>query len=207
MNTTASTPPLKETLTVLGDLLKEGVRLGLDFFDTLARSQPSAALGRTLRETAPRLPLRGGCGCSIPQPCWMPKALGEIVSHVCPGGTATVRIRVTNCSMAREEVRVRVASNDVKADPPVLHLQPMERGTSVLSVTMPAGAHAGTEREFLVWVSGCLNHYLRWTVRVVNRGADCCHEVEVEDCQDNVHHWYDHFYCQRPCHPRLPQRQ
>lgn len=204
MNTTTSSPPLKETLSALGDLLKEGMRLGMDVFDTLARSQPSAALGQALRGAAPRLPLRGGCGCSIPQPCWMPKSLGEVVSHVCPGGTASLRIRVTNCSMMREEVSIKVASNEVKVEPPVLHLHPMERETSVLSVSMPAGEQAGGEREFLVWVSGCLNHYLRWRVRPVKRGADCCHEVEVEDCQDYVHHWYDHFYCLRPCHPRLP---
>jgi hypothetical protein len=21
----------------------------------------------------------------------------------------------------------------------------------------------------------------------------------VEDCPDLIHHWYDHFYCPRPC--------
>jgi hypothetical protein len=21
----------------------------------------------------------------------------------------------------------------------------------------------------------------------------------VEDCPDLLHHWYDHFYCNRPC--------
>ena len=24
-------------------------------------------------------------------------------------------------------------------------------------------------------------------------------ELTVEDCPDLVHHWYDHFYCPRPC--------
>lgn len=206
MNTTTSTPPLKETVEALGDLFKEGVRLGLDVFDTLTRSQSAATLERALRTASPQFPRAGAC--HIPPPCWMPKALGEVVSHVCPGGTATLRIRVRNCSIAPREVRVSVSgkNSNVKVDPPVLQLFPMERDTSVLSVAMPDDAGAGAEREFLIWVNGCLNHYLSWTVRTAKRGADCCHEVDVEDCQDYVHHWYDHFYCPRPCQPRLPQR-
>jgi hypothetical protein len=208
MNTTTSTPPIKETVDALGDLLREGVRLGMDMFDTLTRSQPSAAFERVMRAASPVLSRAGGCGCHIPPPCWMPKSLGEVVSHVCPGGTATLRIRVTNCFIAQREVRIEIPDKNanVKIEPPVLNLGPMERGTSVLSVSVPADAGAGTEREFLIWVSGCLNHYLRWTVRVAKRGADCCHEVEVEDCQDYVHHWYDHFYCLRPCQPRIQHR-
>jgi hypothetical protein len=27
-------------------------------------------------------------------------------------------------------------------------------------------------------------------------------EVEIEDCPDLIHHWYDHFYCERPCPSR-----
>jgi hypothetical protein len=64
---------------------------------------------------------------------------------------------------------------------------------------VPADAATGQEYEVLLWVRGCQNHYLRWTLKVANRGASCCHEVEVEDCPDLIHHWYDHFYCERPC--------
>ena len=32
---------------------------------------------------------------------------------------------------------------------------------------------------------------------VTNRGG--CHEVRVSDGPDHVHHWHDHFYCNRPC--------
>jgi len=24
-------------------------------------------------------------------------------------------------------------------------------------------------------------------------------DIEIEDCPDLIHHWYDHFYCPRPC--------
>lgn len=206
MNTTNSTPPIRETVGALEDLIRESVRLGLDTFDLLARSQPTAMVGQLLRSVAPQLQSAGSCSCHIPPPCWMPRALGDVTSHICPGGTATLRIRVTNCSVTQREIRIAAPGSDVKANPPVLQLHPMERGTSILSVSMPADAYTGAEREFLIWVNGCLNQYLRWTVKVVKRGADCCHEVEVEDCADNIHHWYDHFYCPRPCHPRLPQR-
>jgi hypothetical protein len=26
-----------------------------------------------------------------------------------------------------------------------------------------------------------------------------CNEVEINDCPDMIHHWYDHFYCHRHC--------
>lgn len=206
MNTTTSTPPLRETVAALEDLFREGMRIGLDMFDTLAGSRSSAMLGQLLRRVAPQLQSAGQCSCHIPQPCWMPRELGEVLSHVCPGGAATLRIRVTNCSISPRDIRIDVPAEGVKANPPVLQLRPFERGTSVLSVAIPADAAQCEEREFLIWVSGCLNHYLRWTVKADHRGADCCHEVEVEDCTDNIHHWYDHFYCVRPCQPRLSTR-
>jgi len=51
----------------------------------------------------------------------------------------------------------------------------------------------------LVWIRGCVDHVVRWTVKSSRRGSDCCHELEIDDCPDYVHHWYDHFYCPRPC--------
>lgn len=211
MNTTNSVPPLKETVGALGDLIIQGARIGLDVFevvsnsfDALAGSRAAGMMGQMMRGVAPQLTRAGGsCSCHIPQPCWMPKALGDVTCHVCPGGKVTLRIRVTNCAITRSEIRIAVESKEVKVEPPARVLNPMERGTFVLSVDVPATAHAGEEKEVLIWVVGCMNHYLRWTVKVAKRGADCCHEVSVDDCPDYVHHWYDHFYCLRPCQPRL----
>ncbi len=50
-----------------------------------------------------------------------------------------------------------------------------------------------------MWVRGCQLHFLRWTVVVASIGADTFYEVDVKDCPDHIHHWYDHFYCPRPC--------
>jgi hypothetical protein len=57
-----------------------------------------------------------------------------------------------------------------------------------------------------VWIHGCVEHAVRWTVRVAGRGGDSCNELDIDDCPDYVHHWYDHFYCARPCGHRLASR-
>ena len=73
-----------------------------------------------------------------------------------------------------------------------------ERGTVIASLAIPAKAGVGEEREGLIWVRGDRDHVLRWTVRVTSHAGNCCHEVDVADCPDLVHHWYIHFYCERP---------
>jgi hypothetical protein len=75
----------------------------------------------------------------------------------------------------------------------------MQRGLSLVSLTTTKDADPGTEREVLVWVRGCHDHYLRWTVTVSTQRGWSDDDVHVEDCPDYVHHWYDHFYCDRPC--------
>ena len=57
----------------------------------------------------------------------------------------------------------------------------------------------GRPVEVLLWVVGCNTHYLRWIVEPADGISSSCHEVEIDDCPDFVHHWYDHFYCDRPC--------
>jgi hypothetical protein len=69
----------------------------------------------------------------------------------------------------------------------------------VLSLEVPASAEVGERQKSVVWVRGCNTHYLRWTVEVARRGASRCRDVDIDDCPDLVHHWYDHFYCDRPC--------
>jgi hypothetical protein len=138
--------------------------------------------------------------CHVPAPCWMPKSLGEVVSHVNECGRACVRLRVTNCDRTRRTVDVRVEGVEgVEILPPSLSLESMQRGTFELCVRVPEGTAAGTLLEALIWVEGCRQHFLRWTVSVGTAGLDSSHEVQVEDCPDYRHHWYDHFYCPRPC--------
>jgi hypothetical protein len=182
MNTTAER---------IGDLVELGVSAGTSMLDFLLKS--------------PAMPKVSSCSCEIPPPCWMPRELRPVKSHVCAGGKAMLRIRVTNCSIETTTVTLAPAGDDagkVKVSPKSVSLGPLERGVLTASIDVDAKAASGSELEVLVWVRGCVDHVVRWTVRVSSLGKDACHELDVEDCPDYVHHWYDHFYCARPCRRR-----
>jgi len=205
MNTT-STRPLADTIEVLTNAMEEGTRLGLDLLQGLAFNPTTKMVNDLIKGAGSQIQQAGKCSCHIPPPCWYPKDLGDVVTHVCPGGTAMLRIRVKNCTLSQRDIRLEPTGKpeDIKLieiKPPVLPLGPMERGTFIVTATLPADANFGKEFEVLIWVRGCLDHFVRWTVKVARRGIDCgCFEIDVDDCQDYVHHWYDHFYCERACH-------
>jgi len=130
----------------------------------------------------------------------MPASLGEVTSFVDRCGRACVRLIVTNCDRAARGVSVRVEGLEgVEVNPASVQLGPMQRATVEIGYEVPEGTDSGTSREALVWVDGCRQHFLRWTVSVASVGLDSCYEVRVDDCPDYRHHWYDHFYCPRPC--------
>lgn len=177
----------------VADSLRSGASVGADLLQALVESPLGRGLGMPLRMQR--------CGCEVPPPCWMPKALGDVRSRVCAGGTAVLRLRVTNCGASGRTFEVETAGPDakeVKLDPAKLVLGPMERAVVTATIPLPSTAASGEQREALVWIRGCHSHYARWTV-AVGGGSDSCHEIDVEDCPDLVHHWYDHFYCEHPC--------
>jgi hypothetical protein len=181
------------TQTRVADSLRSGMRMGGRLLGSLAESRLVGDLGRRVSV--------GGCCCEIPPPCWMPKSLGDVKSYVCAGGTAVLRLRVENCGHTSRSFTIEAAGADkdaVKLSPGSLTLGPMERAVATATVAVGAEARRGQEREALVWVRGCHDHVVRWTVKVEG-GSESCHELDVADCPDYVHHWYDHFYCPRPC--------
>ena len=200
--TTMSTS-IQEITDTITDLLDHTLSTGISLFGTLSKS--GSDLGAKIAPVIKSLPLpkMESC-CKIPPPCWMPRQLGEVASHVCPGGSATLRIRVTNCGLGTRTITAE-ADQGAKANPGSIQLAPMQRGWLTLSFEVPASATNGQSHEILVWIRGCRTYYLRWTVMSSNRGCECCHEIEVEDCPDLVHHWYDHFYCVRGCQSNLGQ--
>lgn len=170
----------------LSDLLDAQTRVGTQVVGAMNRNGLST--GR-------------GC-CDIPEPCWMPESLGEVESRACPGATVTVRLLITNCDRVPRTMTMSAAGEAaglVNLQPTTLVLGPKERGAASATLKVAPDAAVGEEIEALLWVLGCREHYLRWTVVVGKRGGDCYHEVKFEDCPDLVHHWYDHFYCRRPC--------
>lgn len=182
---------VEETAQAFGGLLRQGIAA----FGLLGESSV-----RMIRGAMQTLLPSENCDCEIPTPCWMPQPLGEVTSYVCEGGTATIRLRVTNCSMIPRKILVTVTPGTagVKISPPVVNLGPMERGMVAVSLTVAVGELCG-EHDVIIWLRGCQEHFLRWSVVVASRVVECCQVIEVEDCPDLIHHWYDHFYCDRPC--------
>jgi hypothetical protein len=191
--TNSFTDLLDQTLNASLDMLQTFTKAGTDFSSNLSsRFAPQMK--------ALNLPSLGGC-CKIPPPCWMPRELTAVTSHVCAGATASLRFRVTNCGIDARTITVE-ADQNASVNPPSLQLGAFQRGWVTVSYTVPpTSTGAQSSADILIFVHGCKSYYLRWTVQNSTRGCDCCHEIEIDDCPDLVHHWYDHFYCPRPCRP------
>ncbi len=178
-----SAPARADAAKSLVGWIGEGARLGLD----LLRSVPLPS--------APRTEAR----CEIPPPCWAPQPLGRVTTRACPGTKAVVRLDVTNTDTVARTIEVTATGGSPAVAPPSLVLGPLEEGRVLLSFDVPATDSEGQARSLVVWVDGCQRHYLRWTIVSTCAVQDCCAERAVEDGPDLVHHWYDHFYCQRDC--------
>lgn len=183
MSSKAGPTTLSDAAKAVGDLIAPGAKLGIGLLGSI------------------RLPSRScGCGCEIPPPCWVPQPLGEFTTEACPGNSGVLRLTITNCGMAARTIKVKATNAAVTVAPASLTLGAMEEGLVVLSLDVPAAASKEQTQKSVVWIHGCKEYFLRWTVVVAASGATCCpSEVELEDCPDLIHHWYDHFYCQRPC--------
>ncbi len=191
---------MEDAVRELADVVEDGVELAFRLLGSLAKG-PTTVVERVREQVPEGLFKRAGCGCNIPPPCWMPVTLGELTSHACAGAKATVRFRVTNCGGGESQVSLDAVSPgplvDITGSP--APLRSMERAILSASIDIPADADDETRYEILLWVRGCRDHFLRWTVKVGRRGTECCHELDVEDCPDLIHHWYDHFYCEHRC--------
>ncbi|MEU9918989.1 hypothetical protein [Streptomyces sp. NPDC051001] len=174
--------------------LDRGLRSGRELFLRVLTEDPAAATLRRTRESLAGLRTPE----PLPPPCWMPENLGEVTSHVCPGGTATLRLRITSGHVERHTVRVWAEGPvQVETEPSSVVLDTFQEETVTVRAILPArGAEPGTAR---IRVHGCRDHILRWHVVPAALGCDCLHEIRLTDGPDPVHHWYDHFYCARPC--------
>jgi hypothetical protein len=196
-DTTSRTNPLGGIPSAFMNFIDAEMAFGRDLFQSLTGVEiPSAAdTLRTVRGRTSR-----SC-CRVPPPCWMPRPLGDCVSHVGQCKSACIRLVVTNCDRVKRTVAVEVSpkSASTTVTPASLALGPMERGSIAVCLAPGADVPDGTSYQTLIWLRGCQEHFLRWTVSVGTVGFDSCHEIAVDDCPDFVHHWYDHFYCVRGC--------
>lgn len=196
----ASQPALRDAANSLNDLFDQGMRITTRLLDSMSQMRSSMMTAATQPGGLGMSMGTSKCSCDIPPPCWMPVSLGELTTFVCGGSTASLRIRVTNCSNVQRTITVDSKQGEgVQITPATVVLGPMERTEVLISRPVPATAVAGFKSEALIWVRGCKEHFLRWTVQVADRGGSCGHEIDVNDCPDLIHHWYDHFYCERGC--------
>lgn len=195
---------LQQTVTGFARLIEQSTQLGVDLLNSFSSAASSSGLSSALppldlSSIKIQMPSMQSCGCKIPPPCWIPRQAGRVVSHVCPGSTATLRICVTNCGTVQRTITFDDGGKKtITLQPAALTLGPLETGC--ITATLTASGECEGEQSAIVWIRGCKEQYIRWTVKAVKRGANCaCHEISVDDCPDYIHHWYDHFYCTRPC--------
>jgi len=199
VNNSTLGPSLGEAVMLMRNLFGHSAQIGMGILGALGQSS-SKALCEAVQG---RKPFGLGCcdTCDVPPPCWEPQPLGQVTSFVAPGGQATIRFRVTNCGFSARTITFASIKPvpGLTFSPPSLTLGPLERGVVSASLQIPAAAKQGEEHELVLLVHGCKNYYLRWVIKVAACGVDMCNEVEVNDCPDMIHHWYDHFYCHRHC--------
>ncbi|MGH7502067.1 MAG: hypothetical protein ACREL7_09945 [Longimicrobiales bacterium] len=180
-----------------GAQTSNGARALADTFAGLidAPARVAAALASTLA--------RGGSpGCQIPPPCWEPRPSGTCRLAIPPGCPGTIRVNVTNCEWNRRIVGITALgklAGWLTFQPTTLVLDPHESATFIVTVHVPDGVKPGFVLSGPLIIRGCLDHFAHIEVRVTECAGQTCCDLAVHDCQDHVHHWYDHFYCQRPC--------
>lgn len=185
----------------LKDLVNAQLGLGRELIRLLGGA---AGLARGLGGV--RLP-RGHSCCDMPEPCWMPLALGEWRCALKPGDSGTLCLVVTNGDFrphAYQFVAAGKSAAQVAFSTASATLGPKESIAVSATFTVPKDDRTADDcrcidHEALIWVRGCRNHYLRWTIDEVQKSQPCCKEIAVDDEPDYVLHWYDHFYQPKPC--------
>ncbi len=141
-------------------------------------------------------------GCEIPPPCWEPRPAGSCALTIAPGSVGTIYVNVSNCGWTPQTLAITALgklAGWVKFEPTSIYLGPQESATLVVTVRIPDGVQLGARMSGPIILRGCVDHFIRLSVMVDKcAGVTCC-DVNVSDCADNIHHWYDHFYCARPC--------
>lgn len=142
-------------------------------------------------------------GCVIPPPCWEPRPAGTCRLSLPPGGVGTIRVHVTNCDWSRGIVGLTAAGRVagwMTFEPTTQVIDAQSRATFRVTIRVPEKVRPGETLTGPLLVRGCLDHHIRVEVTVAEcETARSCCDISIDDCHDQIHHWYDHFYCPRPC--------
>ena len=193
--------PTSASLKALAKMVETGTKAGISALQSLTGDMPDALSGMV--DWASSQVGGGKCGCEIPPPCWMPRELCEVISYGKSGNLASITFVIRNHSMADRVFTISTTTSLAGLTFSATHLSlgPMERGTVEVTYTIPATLTSGLGTEILLWIQGCKLYFLRWTVKLGPVSGDTNYEVCINDQADYLHHWYDHFYCPRPCLP------
>ena len=191
--------PASASLKAFAKMIELSAKAGMDVLQSLYSGAPGALTGMV--DWASSQSGAGGCCGEIPPPCWMPRPLCDVVSYGKAGNVASITFVITNQSTT---TRVSSVSTTTPVAAPTfsvpqLTLGPMERGRVEVTYTIPTTLASGPGTEILLWIRGCRVHFLRWTIKLGPLCGDTNYEVCVNDGPEYLHHWYDHFYCPRPC--------
>lgn len=148
-------------------------------------------------------------GCEIPAPCWEPQPAGTCCLDILPGCVGKIRVHVTNCHWSRQVVLVTAMgrlAGWMQLNPTTLVVDPQERRTVEVTVRIPEDTKPGQTFTGPLVILGCRDHYVRVEINVTECAAHTVCDAFIDDCPDHVHHWYDHFYCPRPCRQIDPRK-
>jgi hypothetical protein len=201
MSTETRKNGMNDLSAAVANLLNAQMKMGTDLFESFTGLRVSQMTETLRRQMGDSKCGRHGC-CDVPPPCWMPRRLCDCTSHVAECKTACVDLIVTNEDRVGRTITVAATGPDanlVTVTPAALNVGPYERARFTACLTVPQGTGQGKTFEVVLWVRGCRDHVMRWTVSVGTTGLGSCHEIEITDQPEWRHHWYDHFYCHRPC--------
>jgi hypothetical protein len=199
MSENCGTPAIA-SLKAFAKMIEVSAKAGMDVLQSLYGSAPGALTGMADWATS-RTGYGGGRCCEIPPPCWMPRPLCEVVSYGKAGNAASITFAITNDSMTTRAISISTTTSltGLTFSAHQLILGPMGRGRLEVTYTIPATLTPAPGTEILLWIQGCKLYFLRWTIKAGPISGDTNYEVCVNDGPEYLHHWYDHFYCPRPC--------
>jgi len=185
-------------------LVAAQVQFGKELF-RIAAGAAGGALGKAAKAAKAKPDAKHDC-CHIPEPCWMPVSHGPVKCMLRAGDKGEIRLCVVNEDFQPHSYAIAVKGADaglVHISSATLTLGPKESGEVHASFAMPASG-AKDHYAVVLWVVGCRAHYVQWDIDLCDPEDkycdDCCdHHVSIHDQPDYIVHWYDHFYCARPC--------
>lgn len=139
---------------------------------------------------------------AVPPPCWVPVRLHDRSTHVHAGGTATLRVHLTNLGPGDQNYEITTNTAAVTPSTPTIQLGPLEHADIVLELPIAAGTPHGPIAPVVITIEGCKTYRLRWLIHVSPR----LHAHVKHHTKAHVHHvtkLHQHFVSHHELHHPL----